>query len=293
MFAHTRTTGHHLHLRALGAAALLSFGAATTGAAPAQPTSLAVAALKGAHVLPFAVGERLTYTVRIPSAWMSGRGVMSVDSLADIRGTQTWVLHFEFKAKVGPVKASSDETSWLDPLRLTALQFQKRERSPLGKDDETVELFPAEKRWLTTDGKNGTSPSDAPLDELSFIYFVRTLPLAPDTTYTFDRHFDVARNPITVRVVRRDTLTTPAGPVATILVEMRVKDPRHYRGDGVISINLSDDAERVPMRIASTIPGIGTTIFTLESRTTAAPTAAPAAPAASRVSAPAATASPR
>jgi len=106
---------------------------------------------------------------------------------------------------------------------------------------------------------------------------VRTLPLVMDTTYTFDRHFDAARNPISVHVVRRDTLTTPSGPVATVLVEMRVKDPRHYRGDGVISINLSDDAERIPVRIASTIPGVGTTIFTLDSRTTAAaPTAAPA-----------------
>jgi len=275
MFAHTRSARHHRS--ALAAALLLVVGAAAPAGASAQSTSLAVAALRGAPILPFAVGERLTYSVRIPSAWMSGHGVMSVDSLTDIRGTPTWVLHFEFKARVGPVKASSDETSWLDPLRLAALQFQKRERSPLGKDDETVELFPAEQRWLTTDGKSGTSPSTAPLDELSFIYFVRTLPLVPDTTYTFDRHFDAARNPISVHVIRRDTLTTSSGPVATVLVEMRVKDPRHYRGDGVISINLSDDAERVPVRIASTIPGVGTTIFTLDSRTTAAaPTAAPA-----------------
>ena len=274
MFANFRSA--HQSLSAC-CVALLILGAATPAGAPSQSAHLAALALTSAHALPFSVGEQLTYTVRIPSAWMSGRGVMSVDSVTDIRGTPTYVLHFTFKAKIGPVKASSDETSWLDPLRLTALQFQKHESSPLGKDNETVELFPAEKRWLTTDGKSGTSPSDAPLDELSFIYFVRTLPLVPDTTYTFDRHFDVARNPVTVHVVRRDTLATVSGPVPTILVEMRVKDPRHYRGDGVISINLSDDAERVPMRIASTIPGVGTTIFTLESRSSSAPLGAPTA----------------
>lgn len=244
-----------------------AFGVAVVVASPpplrAQSLALAAAA---ETPLPFHVGEQLTYRVRIPSAWMKGRGVMSVDSSVTIRGVTAYVLHFEFRANLGPVKASSDETSWLDPRQMAVLQFEKRERSPLGKDDQTVEVYPRERRWASADGRAGTSPTSEPLDELSFIYFVRTLPFATDTIYSFDRHFDPERNPVTVRLLRRETIDTPEGPVPTLLVEMRVKDPRHYQGEGIIRINLTDDAARVPVRIESIIPRVGPTIFTLESR---------------------------
>jgi Protein of unknown function (DUF3108) len=108
------------------------------------------------------------------------------------------------------------------------------------------------------------SPSDTPLDELSFMYFIRTLPLEPNSTYRFNRHFDAARSPTSVKVVRREIIATPAGRFQTILVEMRVKDPRRYHGEGVIRINLSDDAMRIPVRIESTMPVVGTAVMTLD-----------------------------
>jgi hypothetical protein len=50
-------------------------------------------------------------------------------------------------------------------------------------------------------------------------------------------------------------------------VEMRVKDPRRYKGEGVLRIHLTDDACRIPVRIESTMPVLGTTVLTLESHT--------------------------
>jgi hypothetical protein len=46
---------------------------------------------------------------------------------------------------------------------------------------------------------------------------------------------------------------------------MRVKDPRRYKGEGVIRINLSDDDVRIPVRIESAMPVVGTAVMTLES----------------------------
>jgi hypothetical protein len=63
----------------------------------------------------------------------------------------------------------------------------------------------------------------------------------------------------------RDTLSTRAGVFQTVVVEMRVKDPRNYRGEGVIRVHLTDDDCRLPVRIESTIPDIGKTVLTLES----------------------------
>jgi Protein of unknown function (DUF3108) len=215
--------------------------------------------------LPFGVGERLTYRARAARMGVSGRGSMWIEGPVTVRGRRVYVLRFDFRAGLGPLKAVDETESWLDPVAMASLRFHKHERHPLSKYGERVELFPSERRWTAEDGRSGESPTDAPLDELSFMYFIRTLPLAMDSTYRFDRHFEAGRNPASVRVVRRETVTTGAGQFQTILVEMRVKDPRRYRGDGVIRINLSDDARRLPVRIESTMPIVGNAVLALES----------------------------
>jgi hypothetical protein len=48
---------------------------------------------------------------------------------------------------------------------------------------------------------------------------------------------------------------------------MRVKDPRRYRGEGVIRISLSDDDRRLPVRIESRMPMLGRAVLTLEAFT--------------------------
>jgi hypothetical protein len=52
-----------------------------------------------------------------------------------------------------------------------------------------------------------------------------------------------------------------------VIIEMRVKDPRRYKGEGVIRINLTDDRCRLPVRIESRMPVVGKTVLTLESFT--------------------------
>ena len=42
-----------------------------------------------------------------------------------------------------------------------------------------------------------------------------------------------------------------------------MKDPR-FTGEGLIRLYLSDDADRIPVRIESTLPGLGLAVFTLE-----------------------------
>ena len=217
--------------------------------------------------LPFSVGERLTYRVRMPKVRASGYGAMWVEGPVDVRGIATYLLRFDLKAGLGPIQGSDRTESWLDGDRLTTLRYAKRESHPLARHREEVELFPAERRWEAGGGGSGESATDAPLDELSFIYFVRTLSLVQDSTLEFNRHFDVDRNPTTVRMVGRERITTGAGVFETIVIEMRVRDPRRYKGEGVIRIHLSDDARRLPVRIESAMPVLGTTVLTLESYT--------------------------
>jgi hypothetical protein len=232
-------------------------------AALATSAALAPIATAQQSPLPFNVGERLEYVGKVRG--LTGRGTMWVDGPVLVRGVSTYELHFDFSARVGPMSVVQRTVSWLDPERMAVMRFTKHERRILARHDEDIELFPEERRWRAKNGESGESPTDAPLDELSFIYFIRTLPLGSDSTLSFSRHFDAQRSPTTVRVVGHEQITTEAGSIATTVVEMRVRDPEHYRGEGTIRFSISDDRCRLPVRIESTIPDAGTVVLTLAS----------------------------
>ena len=221
-----------------------------------------------ARVLPFAVGERLEYTARAPHG-LKGTATMWVEGPAPVRGVETMVLRFDFATKVGFVTISDRTTSWLDPLHMAAMRFDKREVRFLSRHTEHVELEPASREWTEADGRTGQSPTSQPLDELSFIYWLRTVTLAPGETMTLERHFDPARNPTVIRSLGKGQVETPLGTFTTREVEMRVRDTRNYKGEGVIRFSFSDDACRRPVRIQSTIPDAGTVVMTLSSATPA------------------------
>lgn len=235
---------------------------------------LAATSVRAQAELPFSAGERLHYRVSAGRLGSIGEGVMSVEGPVDIRGTCALVLRSEVNARVGFMKTSERAESWIDPKRMATLRYAKRARGPFSGSDERVELFPSDQRWEDQRGRVGESPTTQPLDELSFIYFLRTMTLDADTIDSVVRHYDRDRNPVVVRVLGRDTIRTKAGTFATVKVEMRVKDPQRYGGEGVIRIHLSDDAFRYPVRIESTVPMLGRMVMTLDSIATHSPSIA-------------------
>ena len=213
---------------------------------------------------PFTLGERFTYGVKVAKMGATGHGAMWIAGPEVVRGTETYVLHFDSQAGLGPFRASDKTTSWLDPQRMAAMRFSKVEHHLFSSHTDDIEIYPTQRRWSGADSTSGESPTDSPLDELSFIYFIRTLPLADDSVYVVERHYDAQRNPTTIRVVAHEDIDTKAGKFPTLKVEMRVKDPRHYQGEGTIVFNFSDDERRIPVRIESTVPVYGKTVLTLE-----------------------------
>lgn len=215
--------------------------------------------------LPFSIGEKLEYDVTLANGSRVGQAMMWIEGPVNVRGTNALVLRFDSRIRFLLLPAVSNSSSWFDPVRGASLRFLKHERNPLSRHDESVDVYPGEKRWQSADGDKGTSLSDSPLDELSFMYFIRTLPMTPGATYSFDRHFDSTRNPVSVSVIRREVIPTPIGELHVVRLEMRVRDPGHYEGEGVIRIHLSDDPCRLPVRIESTMPVVGTAILIIRS----------------------------
>lgn len=210
--------------------------------------------------LPFSAGETCVYRGSNVLGRI-GTGTMAVES-AD---GGTVLLRFDFRGRVGPAGIEDRSRSWFDTAARGSRRFTKRERSPITSRDEDVRMDLAARRWSAAAGGGGAMPTDAPLDELSFLYFIRTLRLADGDSYSLARHYDTARNPVRVRVVGRGSTDVPAGRFRTIQVEMRVRDPVRYQGEGVIRMHVTDDARRVPVRIESNIPRAGRMVLSLES----------------------------
>jgi hypothetical protein len=230
------------------------------------------AAAQGTDPLPFNVGERLTYRVRVGRTGSTGRAVMAVSGPVGLRGVSTEVLSFDVTARVGLLHVTDRSKSWIDPQRMSALQFWKQESRPFGHSDQSVEIDGADRRWTERGGESGTTLSDAPLDELSFIYYLRTLQLAPGASLQVNRHFDAARNPTVIHVVRADTVTVGDARVPATVVEMRVRDTARYGGSsGAVRLTLSDDRCHVPLRMESQMPVVGTVVLTLISYDGVAP----------------------
>lgn len=215
------------------------------------------------RALPFAIGEALNYKVRVGRLGDVGTGRMWIEGPLDEQGVTVWRLRSEIKARKGPIRATDRTSSWFDPVRLAIVRFEKVEHHILSNSKELVTIDRAASRWKDDEGPSGALGSERPLDELSFLYFLRTIPLDRDTVMRFDRHFDAARNPTVVRIKGEETITTPAGIFRTRVIEMEVRDPKRYKGTGTIRIHMYAEECHIPIRIESRMPVLGITTLTL------------------------------
>ncbi len=213
--------------------------------------------------LPFGPGETLVYRITSSRFGDVGEGSMGVAGPEAVRGREAYVLHFDFRAKITFFTVEDRTRSWVDPLRMASLRYHKRERNPLTSRTEEVEIHPDELRWEDASGRAGRSPTTSPLDELSFIYFLRTLPLDDGAVSELERHFDPERNPVVVRVLGRERLSAPIGDFETVVVEMQVRDTGRFGGQGTLRLHLTDDAQRLPIRIETSVPLAGTLVLDL------------------------------
>lgn len=217
--------------------------------------------------LPFGAGEEIEFRVTSSRFGDMGTADMAVSGPTHVRGHDVLVLSMETRGRIFLVKYEDAARSWLDPELMASVRYEKEEGHALASRDESVEILLDEGRWINEDGEGGALETERPLDELSLIYFLRTLELAPGAVHTFHRHFDDARNPVRVRVLGRETITVPAGTFTAIPVEMRVRDERRYgeEGEKMIRLHFTDDARKVPLRIESSAPLVGTVTMTLRS----------------------------
>lgn len=242
-----------------GAAGRIALLAAMATSAVAQdsvyhsPAPTANATLpSGAAAVPWTVGERLRYDVKFGFI-KAGSGEMTVVGVETVRGRPAW--HGRFTVHGGYLALRVDDVleTWMDATTLSSLRFVQ-DFSEIGRErQKTFDIFPEKSTFIQV-GK-GEKPSVAqPLDDGSFLYFIRTVPLTLGKTYEFHRYFIPDRNPVKIRVLRRETIKVPAGTFDCIVIQPIIKTKGIFSENGEAEIWLTDDARRIMVQMKSKLP---------------------------------------
>ena len=224
--------------------------------------SLAVAASSlGAQDLPFAVGERLEYQARFGP--VRGEGSMEVLAEDTVRGQRALHLRFAIKGGVPLLRIDDRLDSWVDPERFISLRFHQRIREVRYKRDRTFEIFP-EHGFLIAHGRDTLPTVPEPLDDGAFLYFVRTIPLEVGQTYVFDRYFRADRNPVTIKVLRKERIRVKTGEYDAIVIQPVIKASGMFAEGGEAELWLSDDDRRIMLQMKTKF-SVGTITLELTS----------------------------
>lgn len=217
--------------------------------------SLSAASTLGAQgtaaPVPFELGESLTYDVRF-GAIKVGTGRMRVLGREPVRGRDAWHVRFSVSGGTFFYRVNDVYESWMDVVTLNSLRYEQDLNQGSRDRERSFEIYPdrAVYRETTRDGPERPSVPD-PLDDGSFLFFIRTVPLEVGQSYTFNRYFRPDRNPVIIRVLRREKIRVPAGEFDAIVIQPVIKTSGIFSEGGQAEIWLSDDARRIMLQMKS------------------------------------------
>ena len=233
------------------ASALAGAAVATTLAAPASAQGLGVSARFADAAVPFHEGEELVYDVRF-GALKVGTGRMKVVGIEPIRDRPAWHVQFSVKGGTFFYRVNDRYDSWMDVQTLNSLRYVQDLEQGSREREREFEIFPERAVFREVFKNNRELPSVSnPLDDGSFLFFIRTVPLEVGKTYEFNRYFKPDRNPVTIRVLRRERIRVPAGAFDAIVIQPIIKTAGIFSEGGQAEIWLSDDERRMMLQLKS------------------------------------------
>lgn len=201
--------------------------------------------------VPFLAGENFTYDVRF-GAIRVGTARMRVVGIEPVRDRAAWHVIFTLSGGTLFYKVDDVYESWMDVTTLSSLRYVQHLSQGGLERQRKYEIFPERSVFLEVFKRNREMPSVSnPLDDGSFLFFIRTVPLEIGKTYQYHRYFKPDRNPVTIRVLRRERVHVPAGAFDAIVIQPIIKTSGIFGEGGAAEIWLSDDDKRMVLQMKS------------------------------------------
>jgi hypothetical protein len=251
----------HRVVRHVGVALVALASVVAAPRARAQDVGQTIAAslprLQPRKVVPFDTGEKLTFDVRFGGLKV-GSGRMEVVGMQDVRGREAWHTRFTVKGGIPFYRVNDRMESWIDTRTFESLRFVQDLEEGRRDKERTFEIYP-DLAAYSENGAKSTASVEDPLDDAAFMYFVRTISLEVGKTYDFNRYFRPDRNPVQIRVLRKDTINVPAGRFQTVVIQPVIKSKGIFSEKGHAEMWLTDDPRRllVQMKTDLSIGSLG------------------------------------
>jgi hypothetical protein len=259
-------------LRAVGIIAVLSIAATSATAqqdTPASPITESAPPTEAPR--PYGIGEKLVYDLAVGGAKI-GTGSMSIVDSESIDGHDTFHSVFEMKGGFLFFKVNDRLESWFEPQSAITHRFVQLINEGSYHKQRYFDIYP-ERAMLHQRGFEEKETVPEPLDDASFFYFVRTVPLNIGETYTYTRYFRPDKNPVIVKVLRREKVKVEAGTFNTIVLQPIIKSGGLFAEGGEALIWISDDDRRIMVQLRAKMPVVQSLDLVLKSYTP--PTTAP------------------
>lgn len=213
---------------------------------------LQTAASSGGPALPFSVGERLEYQGRF-GILRVGTAVLSVEGIETVRNAPHWKFSFTSAVSVPMYKNRTELSSWTGVDDFISRRFTKSLEENGRSRFEDFRIHPDSGFFRRNADADTKATSERPLDDVAFFYWIRTVPLEVGRTYRFQNYYRVERNPVTVRVVKREEMELPDGSKVPCLVLHPIVDEPNgmFSKKSEARLWLTDDARRIPVQIQS------------------------------------------
>jgi hypothetical protein len=205
--------------------------------------------LTGAVEQAFTKGETLDYSL----TWLKvtgGTARMTVTQPADDRFVITSVAHstprfsrfFRIRDRVETTISRED---------FSTLRYVKQ----LDEDGDKIEEITTVENGIASRMRKKVKKVPVPrpvFDPISVIYYLRTVDLSPGKSHEMTIVADGKVYTVHAKVIRRETIQTPAGRFATVMVEPEMRSGGVARSERLF-IWYSDDDRRLPVRIRTEV----------------------------------------
>ena len=234
--------------RAFRSSALAAF--ALVAGVLVMPQTVAAQSDTPTHSKSLVVGERLEYDVKFGPIKV-GRASMEVVDVEEVRGRPAWHTRFQVTGGTLFFRVNDVLESWIDVETFSSLRFVQQLSEGSRDRLYEYEIYPDRAIYVRKE-KGGEQPSVShPLDDGSFLYFIRTVPIELGATYEFQRYFMPDRNPVRLEVLGRDTVEVPAGRFDALVIRPVIKAKGIFSEDGRAQIWISNDSDHLLLQMTS------------------------------------------
>lgn len=210
----------------------------------------------------FPVGERMEFSVTWGRLRL-GEGSLAIEAIDTIAGHPAYRVAMEMWGGPPFYRVQDRQVTWIRPLPLGSVRFEQRLSEGSYKRDRRYEFDVdrltydrydlSDDEWQLNDSESGVAIPAGALDDLSYLFLARLLPLEIGHRYEFERYFRESGNPLVIEVLRREEIRVPAGVFQTIVLRPLIKTGGAFGDGGEAELYLTDDENRAIVRLKTSM----------------------------------------